>query len=79
MRELQCMLLRVMVMHLHQTARARYGFMWYFMANKFLTMADDGQTSPYLVLRLALVACEQVRKMAEVAADAPWEDRYASR
>lgn len=63
---------------MYRQARDRYGVTWSYMMTTFLRITA-GRADPTLVMRLALMACEQVRKMAEVAYDVPMEERYANR
>ena len=63
---------------LHTKARQRYGYTWVYMIKVFIARAYPA-VDPVLITQLALMACEQVRKMAEVAYDVPMEERYANR
>lgn len=68
----------LLVERMFVTADDRYGATWRYMVRAF-TRRATGEVDPVLLLRLALVACEQVRKMAEVAYEMTMEERINAR
>lgn len=63
---------------LHAKAQRRYGQTWVYMIKVFVARAYPA-IDPLLITQLAITACEQVLKMAEVAYDVPFQDRSRGR